>query len=513
MDARGGEGEDAVVEGLSQRDGGGGIVREDDFISIHGCLFAHVRVAVQGGAQRVVGRQRGFLGIGLLVEANDDVCLVGEGDSRHAQLRHLHVAHGEATHLSGSHQVGADAEVVVVGGLHGGAGAGILADGLDIAHGAVLLQRDGGEVVPCALQRAAIFHFREDAVADAPGVGEGVQGSARCLIARCLSGVEERTCPVAFVLLAGLQRSCHATVVGDVLVAVCIACGQLLQHLGEGSEDPAVAACPEVLLAGIGLMGGIDIFRIAEVETRILVVHDAVGVLPVGVHLVEVGLVARDVIELGHDRHHHEEAVHPPEVVGVCGRDLVAHDLQGALNLLCVVDGVEVVEVGIDLEAHLVVAEEHPVGTFAVGGISPSALVRACGTPPVAAVGPGCGVVEVVGIAGGIVGCHVTDVIDGTVPEVVAVCRVFLLPCLVDGIQDGHHVVLRRQRLHGGGCEGLLDCLLETAEGFKPSLVAVIAPGREDVPSAAEVEGQLCAHGVVHHQAEVVVNDLGRYGS
>ena len=181
-------------------------------------------------------------------------------------------------------------------------------------------------------------------------------------------------------------------------------------------------------------MGRIDIFGIAEVKPSFLVIHDAVGILPIVVHLVEISLFARDVIELGHDRHHHEQTVHPPEIVVGIGRYLIAHDFQGTFNLLRVVLRVKVIEVGIYLEAYLIVAEEHPVAPFAVGLILPCFGIRAGGSPPVAALGPCCAVVAVLLIASHIIGGHVANVIDGSVPEVVAMVGMALLPCLVDGV-------------------------------------------------------------------------------
>ena len=64
-------------------------------------------------------------------------------------------------------------------------------------------------------------------------------------------------------------------------------------------------------------MFGIDVLTIAEVETCFLVEHDAVCIKEVLVEFVEVLLIARQLIHLRHDRHHHIEGIGPPPVV-VC---------------------------------------------------------------------------------------------------------------------------------------------------------------------------------------------------
>ena len=483
----------AVVDGLGVGERGCAAVDGD-------ALGRELRQSCNRRNDGVVGGVCGLGGVGLGVEGDDNLVGLAEGHCGQAQLGLVHVACGEVAHLCGSHEVGSDAEVVVVCRTHDLTGNGRRADGLYVAHGAVLLIGHVGEILPCELEGVAVFDLVEDAGAYAPSVAVGEECRAAGLIAIGLVGVEQRALPVAGRLLAGLQCCCHAAVVADVLVAVAVCGGQLLQHTREGCEYPSVAARPEILLAGQGLVGRIDVVGVAVVEILVGVIH-AVGVpSPVGVHLVEIELVASDVVELGHDGHHHEEAIDPPEVALVAGAHLILHDLACACYLCGIVGGVEVVEVGIDLEAHLVVAEEHVVGRLAVG-VFPLALVGARGALPVVAHGPCGGEVEVLLVVRDGVGLHVADVINGSVPEVVAVRGVALLPCLVDAVEDVHDVVLERQCLEAGGREWRIGRLLELLECAEPVGIARVAVGGEDAPSSAEVEGELRAGCVVEDEA------------
>ena len=58
-------------------------------------------------------------------------------------------------------------------------------------------------------------------------------------------------------------------------------------------------------------MRGIDVFGIPVIQTGFFVIHDAVGIAPIVVHIFQVFPVLGDAVEVAHGRHDHEQAVHP----------------------------------------------------------------------------------------------------------------------------------------------------------------------------------------------------------
>ena len=213
---------------------------------------------------------------------------------------------------------------------------------------------------------------------------------------------------------------------------------QVLQHLGKGCQHPSVAAGPEVLLAGSGLVFRIDVFAVAEVQARLFVVHDGVGILPVLIHLVEVLLVARQLVHLRHHWHHHVERVGPPPVVVGLRVGLEAHHLLGACHL--VFGREHCVQVQIGLEADLPVAEQHVLHRLAVLLVLPLRRVLLTGALPEVAVGPLLRVVHPCHVAEREERFHVARVIDGRVPE-----RAFLLmvhlPRVIHLVDDVAHLL------------------------------------------------------------------------
>ena len=156
--------------------------------------------------------------------------------------------------------------------------------------------------MPCALQRLAVGEFVQQAVVDAPCEAEGVECRAAGLVAGGIVLVEQRAAPVAVALgvraLALAQALCHAPIVADIIVAVRVVSRQLVQHTGEGSEDPSVAARPEVLAAGSGGVLREDVAAVAVIQAFFLVPHQVGAPAPVFVHLLEVEWVAGDEVEL-----------------------------------------------------------------------------------------------------------------------------------------------------------------------------------------------------------------------
>ena len=285
---------------------------------------------------------------------------------------------------------------------------------------------------------------------------------------------------------------------------------QFVQHTGEGCEDPSVAARPEVLAAGSCCVLGIDVAAVAVIESLFLIPHQVCAPSPVFVHLLEVEWVAGDEVELCHDGHDHIQAVHPPEVTALVGAHLVLHHLPGTCYLLFAAQ--QVVEVGIDLETYLVIAEEDVVRRLTVAEL-PAALVRACLSPVAVVFSPGHGVVEELVLARRLVGFHVAGVVNGAVPEMVAMRRVGLLPVEVGLVDEGDYVVLLGQFvLPGSEGQRMVHLRLETLQRVEPVLVAGEVALWKCAPAAAEVVGQFRAGHVVHADAEVMVDDFGCSG-
>ena len=217
--------------------------------------------------------------------------------------------------------------------------------------------------------------------------------------------------------------------------------GQVLQHLGQSGQHPSVAACPEVFLAAGGLVFRIDILAVAEVEAGLAVEHDAVAVEDVLIELVQVFHVARQLIHLGHNRHHHVERIRPPPVVVHLGVGLIAHHLLGTRHLPLV--GREVVEVDVRLEADLPVAEEHIVLSLAISLVFPFGRVGFGGAFPLVVLRPSDAVVEHLLVLEQSIHLHVARVIGGIVPKRTHFGRVVALPVVVHTSDDVSHLVAR----------------------------------------------------------------------
>ena len=218
--------------------------------------------------------------------------------------------------------------------------------------------------------------------------------------------------------------------------------GHVLEHLGQSGKHPTVAARPEVFLAAVGLVAGIDVSAVAVVESGLLVEHDAVGIEDVLVEFVKVDLVAREAVEFGHHRHHHVERVGPPPIVVGPGAGLVAHHLQStgyavAIGLTVAAAPGDVVEVDVGLETNLPVAEKHIVLSLAIVLVSPLGRICLRGPLPAVVLRPSQGVLQKLAVAREAVGLHVARVIGGIVPEGAHLRLVVGLPIVVHLIYNG----------------------------------------------------------------------------
>ena len=182
----------------------------------------------------------------------------------------------------------------------------------------------------------------------------------------------------------------------------------------------------------------IHILPVAEVQARLLVVHDRVGILPVCVHLVQVLLVARELIHLRHHRHHHIQRIGPPPVVVGIRVGLVAHHLLRPRHLEF--GGEHRVQVEIRLEANLPVAEQHVLHRLAILLVLPLRGIRLAGTLPEVPVGPLLRILIPRHVAEREERLHVSRVVHRRVPE-----RPFLvvpqLPRVIHLVHDVAHLL------------------------------------------------------------------------
>ena len=84
---------------------------------------------------------------------------------------------------------------------------------------------------------------------------------------------------------------------------------------------------------------------------------------------IQVLHIARELVHLRHDGHHHVKGIGPPPEVSFLHRALVTHHLDGSSYL--VGSRHEVIHIDIGLETNLPIAEEHEVLTLAISLVFP----------------------------------------------------------------------------------------------------------------------------------------------
>ena len=187
----------------------------------------------------------------------------------------------------------------------------------------------------------------------------------------------------------------------------------------------------------------VDVLAVAEVQARLLIIHDGVGILPVLVHLIKVLHIAGELIQLRHHWHHHIQRIGPPPIVVGLGGALEVHHLLGACHL--VFSGEDGVQVQIGLEADLPVAKQHMLHRLAILLILPLRRIGLASTLPEVMIGPLLRILIPCQIAEGEERLHVSRMIDCWVPE-----RPFLivphLPRVIHFVDDVAHL-LRRPHL------------------------------------------------------------------
>ena len=189
------------------------------------------------------------------------------------------------------------------------------------------------------------------------GAAPGLAARLKFSIAetRALRFLQEAEAPDAAVDAAEFRRwrARHAAVAVQNQRVCGVIPGQVGQHLGQAREHPAVAARPEVLAAVGCPVLRVDVLGIAVVQAGFLVEHQLVGPDEVQVQLVEVALVAGRLVQLGHGRHHHVQAVGPPPVIDVRRAHLMLEHLDRTGDLAAVLGRIEPIQVGVGLKADL----------------------------------------------------------------------------------------------------------------------------------------------------------------
>ena len=330
--------------------------------------------------------------------------------------------------LAGSEQESARAEIRHRCLVHHLAGNGLFAYRLHVAHGSVFLQGYAREVVPAFLCGVCVSRVFQIAVVYAPQQAVSEECRSACLIAGSMGLVHHRAAPVAFGALQAHNGVGHAHELVLEKRAMSIVGRNVLQHLGQPGQHPAVAACPEILFAVGAFVLGIHIFAVAVVQTLAGIVHYAVAHKHIFVEFVEIGGVAREPVHFCHHRHHHIEAVGPPPVIAARRRHLILHHL--LRTGYAAVVGKDAVQVGVGLEAYLPVAEKHMVVGLAVV-VAPFRAVVSLGALPFVVLGPSLRIVEPRFVAGEEIGLHIARVVGGVVPESACLRRIGGLPVVV----------------------------------------------------------------------------------
>ena len=215
---------------------------------------------------------------------------------------------------------------------------------------------------------------------------------------------------------------------------------QVFQHFSKRCQHPSVSTSPEVFLSCSRLVLRINILPIAEIESCLLVIHDAVGILPVCIHLVQILLITCQPIHLRHDGHHHIQRIGPPPEVALSSIGLKSHHLAGTGSLKFGWEYRVYIQIG--LETNLPIAEEHIIHTFTVLLVFPFLRILLSRALPKVLVSPLARVVQPCYVAKREECLHVTCMINCRVPKR-ALLTVITLPSVIHFVNNVAHFLSR----------------------------------------------------------------------
>ena len=249
-------------------------------------------------------------------------------------------------------------------------------------------------------------------------------------------GIHHTSCPITLGLLDFGNGFGQSLVLVHKELTVLIVSRQVFQNFGKSGQHPSVATCPEVLLAVGTLVLGIDILRVAIIDSSLLIVHDFVRITDVFVEFVQILLITGEFVEFGHHGHYHIKAVGPPPIVILRGAHLILHHLTCTTNLVIV--RLDVIEVDVSLETDLPVTEKHVLVCFTVI-VLPFSPIVTLGALPLVVVCPSFGVSTVSLVSRQEISLHITRMVSGIVPEGTYFRLVVRLPIGVYLVNDLAH--------------------------------------------------------------------------
>ena len=263
----------------------------------------------------------------------------------------------------------------------------------------------------------------------APHQAVGKECRTARLRSRSILFAQHAAAPVSFRPLAACHTLCQLPEPLLEESAVLIVLRHVAQHLGQTGQHPSVATRPETLSATGCLHFGINILRVAVIQLGLRIIHQAVAPQVILIHAIQEHAVARQLVHLRHQRHHHVECICPPPELVLIQMAGVRHNLLRTGYLI--IGRVQGIHVNVGLETNLPVAEEHEILALPVSLVLPVPLVIAVCAPPTVMFAPLLAVIVICRLACQAVGFHVSGVISGIVPERTHLGRIVRLPIIV----------------------------------------------------------------------------------
>ena len=291
---------------------------------------------------------------------------------------------------------------------------GLLTNRLYVTNLAILLQSSLCQIVPCFIYHRFIHCLIQIAIIDSPKEAVSKESRSAGFRSGSMSGIHHATGPIAFRLL----DSCDCFGQFHILVyekrTMLVISGKIFQHLRQSGKHPSVTTCPKVLLSAGSLVFRINIFGIPIIQAGFPVEHDTIRIYNIFIQFIQIEMIARHLIQFGHDRHYHIQTVAPPPVIMIGCTHLILHHFAGTGYLIVVRKNS--IKVDICLKTNLIISEQYIFITLTVR-VFPFRLILFLGSLPFIVYSPGFRICTVVFITGQKVCLHISGVVSGIVPK------------------------------------------------------------------------------------------------
>ena len=314
-------------------------------------------------------------------------------------------------------------------GIHLTGRVGLLANGLHITDAAIGLKRRRNQIIPSSLNHRSIPGLVQQTMVYAPHQAVGKECRTARLRSRSILFAQHTAAPISFRPLAACHTLRQLPEPFQKESAVLIVLRHVAQHLGQTCQHPSVATRPETLSATGSLHFGIDVFRVTVIQLRLRIIHQAVAPQVIFIHAVQEHAVARQLIHLRHQRHHHVERIRPPPELVLIQMTGVRHYLLSTGYLI--IGRIQIIHVDVGLETNLPVAEQHEILPLAIRLVLPVPFVVAVCAPPTVMLAPLLTVFIISSLPSQPVSFHVSGVISGVVPKSTRLGRIVRLPIVI----------------------------------------------------------------------------------